>query len=96
MVEGVEIVPRLMQAFEPPAIELTGEGFVLALHKVSWNDFSNEEFLIVNLPCPTMRLVWDDVIQVPGTMRSIREHNERDHLKQKRTIQEIICIRKRE
>ena len=56
MVEGVEIVPRLMQALEPPAIELAGEGFVLALPKVSGYNLSNEEFLVVSLPCPTMRL----------------------------------------
>ena len=56
MVECVEIVPRLMQALESPAIELTGEGFELALHKVFGHDVSNKELLVVNLPCPAVRL----------------------------------------
>ena len=56
MVECVEIVPRLMQALESPAVELTGEGFELALHKVFGHDVLNEELLVVNLPCPAVRL----------------------------------------
>lgn len=56
MVEGVEIIARLMQTFETPAIKLAGEGFILALHEVQGHNISNEEFFVVDLPCPTVRL----------------------------------------
>ncbi len=55
MVKGVKIIPLLMLALEPPAIELTGEGFVLVLHKVFGHAVSNK-LLVVNLPCPAVGL----------------------------------------
>ena len=57
MVECIEIIAGLMQTLETPAIELTGEGFVLALDKVFGYNVLNEELLVVNLPCPTVWLV---------------------------------------
>jgi hypothetical protein len=52
----VEIVSRLMQPFEAPAIELAREGFILALDKVFGCHVANEELLVVDLPGSAMWL----------------------------------------
>lgn len=72
MIVGVEIIPRLVQTFEPPAIKLPREGFVLTLHKVFGHDVLNEELFVVNLPCPTVRLQGDEY----GTIRVQRKRRE--------------------
>ena len=56
MVVSVEIIPRLMQLLESPAVKLAREGFILGLAKELGHNLADEELLVVNLPCPTMRL----------------------------------------
>ena len=60
VVVGVEIVARLMQTFEAPAIELASEGLILALHEVFGHNVSNQKIFIVDLPCSAMRLYKSD------------------------------------
>jgi hypothetical protein len=45
-----------MQLLESPTIDLTREGFILALAKEVGHNLTNEEVLVMDLPCPTMRL----------------------------------------
>ena len=45
-----------MQLLESPTIDLTREGFILALAKEVRHNLTNEEILVMDLPCPTMRL----------------------------------------
>ena len=56
MVVRVEIISGLLKTFEAPAIELTRERFIFALGKELGCRLANEELLVVDLPCPTMRL----------------------------------------
>jgi len=52
----VEIVTGLLKTLETPAIKLARERFIFALGKELGCHLANEELLIVDLPCPTMRL----------------------------------------
>ena len=45
-----------MQLLESPTIDLTREGFILTLAKEVGHNLTNEEVLVMDLPCPTMRL----------------------------------------
>jgi hypothetical protein len=45
-----------MQLLESPTIELTSEGFILALAKEVRHNLTHEEVLVMDLPCPTMWL----------------------------------------
>jgi hypothetical protein len=45
-----------MQLLESPTIKLAREGFILALAKEVGHNLTNEEILVMDLPCPTMRL----------------------------------------
>ena len=56
MIVRVEIVSRLMQSFEAPAIELAREGFILALDEVFGYHVADEELLVVDLPGSAMWL----------------------------------------
>jgi hypothetical protein len=56
MIVRIVIIPRLMQLLESPAIKLAREGFILALAKEVGYNLTNEEVLVMDLPCPTMRL----------------------------------------
>lgn len=56
VVVGIEIVPRLMQSFEAPSIQLPREGLIFALYKVFGHNVSNQKLLVVDLPCPAVWL----------------------------------------
>ena len=63
MVVRVEIIPGLLKTLETPAIKLARERFIFALGKELGCHLANEELLVVDLPCPTMRLSNADVIK---------------------------------
>ena len=56
VVVGIEIIARLVQFLESPAINLAIERFILALSEVLGHRLANEEILVVDLPCPSMWL----------------------------------------
>lgn len=68
MVVCVEIVTGLLKTLEAPAIELARERFIFALGKELGRHLANEELLVVDLPCPTMRLSNADVIKTVDCM----------------------------
>lgn len=51
MVVSIVVIARLVEPIEAPAIELTREGFILALDEVLWNHLADKEFLVMDLPC---------------------------------------------
>ena len=56
VVIGVEVISGLTETFEAPPTTLAREGFILALAKKVWHNLTNEEVLVMDLPCPTIRL----------------------------------------
>jgi hypothetical protein len=56
MVVSVEVISGLMKTFEAPSIQLARERFKFALSKEFRCDLSNKELLIMDLPCPPVRL----------------------------------------
>ena len=56
MVIRVEIISGLIETFETPPINLARERFKFALGKEFGRDLANKELLIMDLPCPAMRL----------------------------------------
>jgi len=61
VVVRVEVVSRLVQPFETPAIQLARERFVLALDEVFGHYLTHEEVFIVDLPCAAVWHPRDDM-----------------------------------
>jgi hypothetical protein len=74
----------LMETFEAPAIKLAREGFKFALGKERGYHLTNKKLLIMDLPCPAMRLSIADVITtvcrsyVESEIMIMTEHHRRN------------------